>query len=161
MPSALYSRWDTPIEFKSSGGVLFAPTSLANNAGWKSDRYDLGTAAGPNRFIGRAKTKLAVAAAVGAILTIYLIGGDGTDADGDLTSGNGSLPAADRRRNLIPIATIVADAATVGPFVAPIPLFEFDDRYLQFAWYNEMGQALSSTATDHFMRIFPVPLENQ
>jgi hypothetical protein len=165
MPSRLYSLKETAIAFKKPGPVLLTLAGLTTGNGRVSDRWDRyqGGAAGAyaNRFMGRAKIKLAVAAVVGVTAAIYLVTSDGTDSDGGLGTGDAALPALDRRRNLTQIATIVADAATVGPFFAPISIFEFDDRYMQILVVNEMGQSLTAVDADHYVNIWSVPLENQ
>ena len=56
---------------------------------------------------------------------------------------------------------IVADAASVGPFTAPLPLFEVHSRFAQLAWYNELGQALTNVAGDHYITVWPVGQEIQ
>ena len=67
------------------------------------DRGDINLAT-PYQYAGFMETKLQAAAAVGAILTCYLVPGDGTDVAGGLVTTTAALPAADRRRNLIPLA---------------------------------------------------------
>jgi hypothetical protein len=162
MPSKQYAVRETVVTFKSTGGtVTFTPTSLANNAGRVSAQWDRGTGSSADRYIFRAKTKLAVAPAVGAILTIYLATSDGTDNDGELGTTDAALPAADRRRNLTPIGVIVADEASNTRFFITSGIIEILERFVQVVWYNEMGQALSATAADHLFELTPCPPEMQ
>lgn len=145
---------ETALVFGTSGQTVnLTMTSLANNAGRVSSQYDRGTGLASDEYFGRASIKLAVAAAIGATARIYVASSDGTDVDGGLSATDAALPSVERLRNLIQVATIVADAATVGPFFAPIPIFRFEGRYMQFVIYNEMGQALTATAADHYIKI--------
>lgn len=162
MPNKLYRALETAIVFKSAAGdALFTPTSLANGAGRVSARYDRGALSQADRFIFRARVKCATAPVVGAILTIYLALSDGTDADGELATTDAALPAADRRRNLRPIGCIQADEASAIRFFTKSDVIEVPDRYIQVVFYNELGVALSATATDHFFSLTPVPPELQ
>lgn len=159
MPNKILRVRESPIVF-STAGTLLTLTSLGNNAGRYSSRYDRGILAAPGELFGRAVIKLAVAAAVGTILTIYAFESDGTTADGTLGTVDAAL-TADKRRNGTPIGVIVADAASVGPFAGAIGLFEVHDRYLQLGVYNEMGQALSAVAGDHAITLWPLAWEVQ
>lgn len=161
MPQKLYSRREDAVRFEASGGnVVLTLTSLANGAGRVSAQYDRGVGGAADRFIWRFKTTLAVAAALGAVLTIYLVTSDGTDADGNLGTTDAALPALDRRRNLVPIGSVIADAASTGPFKAS-GVVEILERFVQVVVVNEMGQALSASAGDHAFVLTPVPPEVQ
>lgn len=164
MANKIYSVIETAITFKASGGtVLFTATSLANVAGRYSTQWDRtgGAVSKPDRYLWHARTKIAVAPAVGTILTIYLGASDGTDNDGELGTTDAALPAADRRRNLTPIGVIVADEASTSRVMKSSGIVELTARYYTLAWYNEFGQALSATAGDHVFTLEPVPPEIQ
>lgn len=162
MANLLYHVRETPIVFKSTGGdAVFTLTSLGTGAGRQSARFDRGTTAKPDRYIWRARTKAAVAPVVGNVVNLYLGTSDGTDADGELATGDAALPALDRRRNLQWIGSIVCDEASNTRFFTRSGLIEICERWIQPVWVNDLGQALSSTAADHYFTLTPAPPELQ
>lgn len=163
MPQKVYGIRESPIVFQETGGtVSFTPKNLATGAGWVSARYDRGAGvAFPERYILRGKTKVAAAATLGTILTMYLVQSDGTNADGALGTTNAALPTLDRRRNLTPVGVIVADGngTNLGPFISRPYTIEIYDQYFSLAWINEFGVALTNVAADHVCTVTPVPWE--
>ena len=162
MPNRILALRETPITFKQSGGTAdFNPSGKVNNTGRVSNRWDRGTLATSPRYIWRAKTRCATAPAIGAILKVYLVTSDGTDADGEINVVGGDLPTADRLRNLTPIGVVVADEASSTRFFIASGVVEILERYVQVVWYNEFGVALSATTTDHLFTLTAAPDEIQ
>jgi hypothetical protein len=159
MANAIYRARQSSVSFLSpapgnpNDGALLTMASLATNAGRYSSQFSRGIL-GAAEYEGYATIKLAVAAALGATATIYAISSNGTIRDGGLGATDAAL-TADKRRNLVPVGIIVADAATVGPFTGKISSFLAFDQYLSMAIYNEMGQALTAVAADHSIVIYP------
>lgn len=162
MANKVYTVRETPIVFAPSGGdVVFTPTSLANGAGRISAQLDRGSGAHATRYIWRARYRAAVAPTVGAVVRVYLVTSDGTYADGDLGTGDAAVSAEIDLGNARLIGAVAADAAsTTKDFVAS-GIVEAAARYLQVAWWNAIGQALSSTAGDQAMTLTPIPDEIQ
>jgi hypothetical protein len=160
MPSRVYAVREAAIVWTPTGTPAFAVQSLANNAGRVGARHQIAPAQAAERYLWRCKLSLAAAAAIGNTAAIYLATSDGTDADANLGTGDAALPSLDRTRNLQWIGTIVADAATVGPFKGS-GVIEIVAPYVQPVIVNTMGQAFSATTTDHNFSLTPIAMEIQ
>lgn len=165
MANKVYGQYESAITFKASGGtVLFTPTSVANNAGRISDRYDRGGGAPfakPTLYIWRVVTKAGAALAVGTALEVYLATSDGTSADGNQGTSDAAFSAADKRRNLQYLGALIADSTSSGEVQIASGLVEIRERYISVVWWNTLGQSLSGTAGDHSFTLTPVPDEIQ
>jgi hypothetical protein len=167
MPQLVYERRSTGIIFASTGQtVTLTFTSLANNAGRISSQWDRWSGSSsaiavPGEVSGYCTVKLAVAAAIGAILTVYAVPSNAGQVAGNFGTTDAAVASKDLFRNAIPIGVVVAHAATVGPFTGTLSLFRATDRYLQIGIFNEMGQALTGTAADHGAWLYPTSPELQ
>jgi hypothetical protein len=162
MANKIYLAPETTITFKSSGGtVMFTPTSVADAAGRLSARHDLGSASRSRRYEWRAKTKLSAAATVGRVIEIYLATSDGTIADGNQGASDAAFSAGDERRNLKFIGVIEVDKNDSTRVFHASGVCEIDARYVSVVWWNDTGQSLSGTASDHEFILTPVPDEVQ
>lgn len=169
MANLILAKEQTVITFKSSGGsALWTLTSLANNAGRVSTQYDRGAAARPRLAIVRCITKLGATTTsivAGNAISIYFATADTNDAtqvDGNVGQVDAALSSIEKRRNLQFVGTLEQDKTVaagdvyIGSWLMDIPW-----RYLSACMVNEIGQALSATATDHQLWITFVPDEVQ
>lgn len=162
MANKIYNAPETPITFKSSGGtVVFTPQNVSNGAGRISAQWDRGAGSKPGLYRWRARTKAAAALSVGTVLEIYAVTSDGTTVDGNFGTADAAVSASDKRRNLEPIGSIVADSTTNGEVQQSSGLIEIHERYFSVMWWNALGQALTNTAGDHEFILTPVPPEIQ
>ena len=162
MANKVYVAPETAISFKSSGGdVVFTPASVANGAGRISAQWDRGSGSKPARYVWRVHTKAAAALAVGVALEIYFATSDGTDVDGNQGTSDAAFSAADKRRNLQFVGTVVADSTTNGEVQISSGVVEIYTRYVSVVWWNALGQSLTGTNGDHTFTLTPVPDEIQ
>lgn len=162
MANKIYVAPETAISFKASGGdVTFTPQNVANAAGRISAQWDRGAGSKPARYVWRAHTKAGAALAIGATLEIYFATSDGTDVDGNQSTSDAAFAAADKRRNLQFVGTVVADSTTNGEVQIGSGVIEIFTRYLSVVWWNNLGQTLTNTAGDHTFTLTPVPDEIQ
>jgi hypothetical protein len=152
----------TGVVFKQTGGnVAFNPVSITNGQVRYSAQYDRGTAPSPNLYNWRARTKTAANPSIGAIMTIYLAAGDGTDIDGDIGTGGGLLASVDQLRNIPPIGVVVANYATTTNIYTASGTVEINARYVSVLWRNDLGVALSATAADSVFTLEPLNYQVQ
>lgn len=149
------------ISWKPSGGdyAITALTSLANNAGVKGARADLGLGY-MREYTAFWKFKFAVAPTAGTTVGVYLIWanastGAGTGGYDETTAG---LVTADYT-NILQFQCELLKTCTVynstNSMVWYAPLYA-KTRYLQPVFYNNAtGQAFSATGTDHEFVIIP------
>lgn len=162
MASKVYNAPETAITFKASGGtVVFTNTSVANAAGRISAQWDRGAGSQPGLYKWRATTKAGAALVVGNVLEIYFATSDGTIEDGNQSTSDAAFSATDKRRNLQPVGTIVADSTSNGEVQNGSGVVEILDRYVSVVWWNALGQTLSGSAGDHIFTLTAEPPENQ
>lgn len=163
MANKVYYAQETVKSFKSSGGdAVITLTSLANAAGRISAVLDLGAGSKSGEYVWAMRTRVAVAPTVGAAVRVYLATGlDGTWETGDFTAGDGAVSSEDLMKNLTLVGSVIADEASTTKDFVRNGLLYIRARYIRVAIWNDMGQALSSTATDHEFFLFPVPTEIQ
>lgn len=164
MANLIYHAPGTPITFKSSGGdVTFTPTSVANAAGRISAQWNRGAGSMPGLYRWEAITKAGAALAVGAVLEIYLATAhvSSSQIDGNQSTSDAAFSAADKRRNLQVVGSIVADSTSNGEIQTASGWVLITARYVSVVWWNALGQTLSGTASDHSFTLTPYPLEIQ
>jgi len=157
----------TSYVFKASGGdVVWTPSSTTTDqAGRRSARLDLGvTAAVPKPRLYEWRATITNGASTGTLgrgVYLYLItatastGAVGTD--GGETETDAALAGSDDRRNLTPIGVVVCDATAATSVYRKSGLLWISARYIQIAHWNDLGVAISSTATDHDFTLTPIP----
>lgn len=144
----------------SGGDVTFTPTSLADGAGRRSARLDLGSGARPSLYRWMAKTKFASALTANRIaVEIYLVESDGTRADGNQGDTDAAVSVSSKRANLQRIGSVVSDDTTSGEVQQASGYFRTSARYIQVVWWNASGVALTGTGSDHEFVIQPVNVE--
>lgn len=162
MPNKIYHATEATKVFAASGGdAVFTPTSLANGAGRISAQLDLGAPpkAGEYRWLARARC--AVAPTIGTTLRVYLVTSDGAYADGAFAATDAAIASEDALRNATLLGVVVCDAASTTKDFVRSGLLYLRARYVQVAWWNATGQALSATAADMAFSLTPVPSEVQ
>lgn len=153
--TTIYQNQGTDITWKASGGThVLTLTSLASNAGRKSDLHDFGTNIPQNARV-ELKTKIAVAPALGKTIDVYwACSVDNSSFDAQLAAGDAAL----------------SDVTTINQlrFVGSLSLlantnlqsqswdFAIPARYGFLVLINNSGQALSSTSADHILTITPL-----
>ena len=162
MANKIYVAPETAIVFKNSGGdVTFTPKNVANAAGRISAQWDRGSGSKPGRYYWRVHTKFQAGLTVGNALEVYFATSDGTDVDGNQGTTDAAFSAADKRRNLQFVGTVVADSTSSGEVQIASGLVEVYTRYLSVVWWNATGQTLTNTDSDHTFTLTPVPDEIQ
>lgn len=166
MPSKQYFAPETAVSFKNTGGdVALTMTSLANGAGRVSAQWDRGSGSKPGLYRWHYKTKAAAALAVGARLELYFAQANGTgttDIPGKLGTSDAAVSSIDKLRNLgSPFGGINADSTSNGEEQVASGICFLYSRYVSVVVWNALGQALSSTASDHELILTPIPPELQ
>lgn len=162
MANKIYVNPETAITFKASGGdVVFTPKNVASAAGRISAQWDRGSGAKPGRYVWRVHTKASAGLTVGNALEIYFATSDGTDVDGNQGTSDAAFSAADKRRNLQFVGSVVADSTSSGEVQIGSGVVEIFVRYLSVVWWNAFGQTLTNTDGDHTFTLTPVPDEIQ
>lgn len=161
--SKQYVNPEASKSFKASGGdKVLTLTSLANGAGRYSDQLDRGSGAHAADYRVEVCVKAAAGLTVGASFEVYIATAETSNTliDGNLGTTDGAL-VTDKRRNLRPVGQISADSTSSGELqVASFPV-RIESRYVTIAVWNALGQALTGTASDHYINLVPMPPENQ
>jgi hypothetical protein len=160
LPDTILRIAGTPIVWASTGGTYaFAPTSLANDAGWMGGKGDLG-AAWADEFNMHFETKVATAPTDGLAIEIYWCQSTsataGTANPGGLSGVSGLVTAPDQvKRQLIYLGPLIL-SNTIGTGVQAVSRMLYPRaRYGFPVIVNKSGVALSATATDHRITITP------
>ena len=162
MANETYLVRGTPVTFKSSGGtVLWTPTSVAFQAGRKSDQWDLGAGATPDEFEWRAKIALQATPVLSESIDFYLATSDGTIIDGNVTAGDAAFTDVDALPNLHYVGSLVVDT-TGTDSIRGSGTFRMTSRYgILVMWNNTAAETLSATATDHEFIATPIYYQGQ
>jgi len=154
------------ITFKDSGGsAVLATNGVASGAGRYSDRYDknpLASATGamPANWLWNCQFSLTGTNVVGATIEIYASLSDGTNADGQLGTTNGTL-VTDKRRNLKFLGVVSVDQTTTNTVMTGSGLAYLPLRYFSVAYWNATGLPLQSTNNVSLCTFYPIPNEMQ
>lgn len=169
MANKVYAHEETVLSWKSSGGTaVLTLTSLANNALRVGAQVDRGAGAAAMKYRWRLRTKLGATTTgvtVGNALSVHLATADTSDAtkvDGNVGQSDATATSIDKRRNLQWIGADEVDkTAAAGDEYIASGVCLVEARYISPAIGNEVGNALSSTATDHEFTLTPFPDELQ
>lgn len=166
MANAIFLKRGTQLTIKSSGGTAaITPTSVADGAGRISARLDLGSFPRADAVEVVAILKTASAPTTGKVARIYAIGseastGQGSTAftDGYFSASDAAISDEDTLRNTTLLGSVQADEQTVFQ-----KTFTFvpTRQYLQIAFWNAFGVAMSSTAADCQFLVTPLYYEVQ
>lgn len=170
MPSRLYNAPETKLSFKGSGGdALMTFASTPDGAFAASAQYDRGADSKPGFYRWRCRVKLSTTPPTSnAIAWLYLVQtDDATEIPGRLSTSDQELLVANSlnaTRNLgQSIGAINVDDSALSAsqvLVATGTCFVYF-RYITFAIYNTLSTALSSTESDHYFELTPIPPEFQ
>lgn len=139
----------------TGGDAALTLTSLANAAAREGVSLDLGATFA--RYWGwQFKTKFANNPTALTLLRLFLgFSADNTVFDGALAKTDQALAAEANINNLRELAPLVTKANTAIQVVGGV--FEATGRYVAPVVFNDgTGQALSSTAADHALTIWPL-----
>lgn len=161
--SKQYFAPESSITFGSnSNTVLFTPKNVASAAGRISAQYDRGSGSKPGLYRWEAKSKYGSALTVGNALEIYLATSqDGSTIDGNQSTTDAAFSAADKRRNLQYVGSVVADSTSSGEVQVGSGTVMIYSRYISVVWWNAMGQTLTNVDADHVFTLTPYPPEMQ
>ena len=165
MPSKQYFATETATTFKGSGGsftMTFA--SLANNNARVGGQWDRGSGSKPGLYIWKIKTKASSTLTAGNSAKLFLAQSmDTTDIPGRIPSTDQSITSGlpDRLRNLTLCGSVALDSTTNTDSFVALGLVEIWGRYVSPVFFNEFGQALSSTEGDHEIVFTPYVPEMQ
>lgn len=161
MANKIYVLQEAATTFSTTGSVTFTPTSLANGAGRISAQWDRGASARPAMFTARMRCKFATAPTAGNVVEAYLAAGNGVFVDGNLGVSDAAVSSSDKRRNLRWLMNLAADSTSSSEIFVATRRVWIPDRYVSILWWNAVGVALSSTATDHEFVLTPISDEIQ
>jgi hypothetical protein len=167
MANKVYVARETALSWKTSAGTaVITLTSLANAAGRIGAQVDRGAASTAARYVWRLRTKLGATTTgvvLGNTLSVYLAtSDDGTVIDGAQSTADAALSSLEKRRNLQFLGVVEVDkTAAAGDQYIGSGVCEIPSRYVSPVIINEVGNALSATATDHEFTLTPVPDEIQ
>lgn len=173
MPNKVYVARETRITFEPSGGdEPFTLTSLASGAGRVSDQLERGAGSIAQEYQGVLRTAFGTVPVVNEVLRIYLVEGwnfrnDGTpevDQGGALGAADAAVSDEDdliAAGHLIGYLVVPPSPAADTEYVSRPFRFLTAARYLQFAVWNATADALSATAADHELAVWPSPPEIQ
>ena len=144
------------IAWAAAGGdAVLTLTSLANNAARQGAKVDLG-ASFAERYGYRFTSKFASAPTADTLLRLFLaFSEDNTTFAGGATGSDAAYSDTDDLANTYELRPIVCDADTDAQTV--VGWFEPLGRYVApIVWNDATGQALSATAGDHALVIWPM-----
>lgn len=153
----VYTAFGTQKSFLVSGGdATLNVQNLANNAGAFSTQLNLGDSPRPTVYYWRAVTKITTAPTANTAIDVYAIWAD--DATNNAVDGNYNTSggATGNLQNLKWIGRIVAEAATANIVLKASGIVTIPSKFVQIAWFNQTGQALSNTNTDHGFYLTPM-----
>lgn len=165
MANKIYSATEAAVTWKAAGGTeLLTLTSVADGVGRNGAIHDFAAGARAHRYRLRLVFNPATAYAagdVGKTVEVYLrTSDDASIADNDDGVGDVALSSADKLRNLRHLLSVVIDEAADVTMSGSCE-FETRARYWGPVVMNRGGKALSSTAAQHFIEVYPVPEEVQ
>jgi len=162
MANLIYQLPQTAKVWKSSGGdAVWTPTSLGSGAGRQGAHLDFGSTARSRLYAWICSIVPGATRVVGQIgLRIYWKAGDGTYYENDDGTGDAAVSSINKLRNLRVLGAITIDEDAAVPMTAS-GLIELPHRYGAPVGWNGSSNALSSTATDFFFALYPVPDEIQ
>jgi hypothetical protein len=166
MASAIYLQRGAQLTIKSSGGTaVITPTSVGNGAGRISARLDLGAFPHADLLEIICILKTVSTPTTGTVARVYCIGSDaatgqGSTAytDGYFAESDAAITDEDTLRNTDLLTSVQADEQTVFQKRA---IYAPTRRYLQIAFWNAYGVAMSGTAADCLFLVTPLYYENQ
>ncbi len=173
MANLLYRKQETRITFEPSGGTItFTITSLGAADGQISNQLDRGASSHAQRYAGAFRTQFATIPVVDEVIRIYLIEGwEFRDGGTPAVKEGGDLPGTDNA--ITDESRFTAGGILIGRLVVPpspaadteyisLPFeFETEARYLQIGLWNDAVDALTATAGEHEVAMYPVPPELQ
>jgi hypothetical protein len=147
-------------KFETTVAATITLTSIANNAGRISAQIDNTTLRAPLMIVYWRIKNGGTAPTAGAPYTLYLI-----RADADGVHEDEGLSTADAAQATKPNNAEVIDAI---PAIATLSVFQYGSCWVQnpgpkfsFLVFNEAGQTISATSTDHYVRYVLVTPEVQ
>lgn len=156
MANLIYQTLETARVWAASGGdEVLTLTSMATVVGRKGDGHDWG-AVHSARVIVELKTAFAVGPVSGAVVEVWWFSSrDNSLFDGNQAAGDGALSDTDIIRQGHWIGNLVCDNVTTVQVQSW--LFCLPGRYGFPVVYNRTAQALSATAGDHKLTVWPYP----
>ena len=162
MTSKAYQLAETNITWLNTGGSeLLTLTSVAAGAGRQGALHDFGVAAFARDYNWRAYVKFATAPVVGEAIEIWWKSSDGTHPDNDDGTGDITVSAEDKLKNLKFLGSIIVDEASLTPEFVASGFVNLSHRHGSPVFWNRTADALSATATDHGFILTPVPMQGQ
>jgi hypothetical protein len=134
-------------------------TGLADGAGRVADQYDGGAQFPLKGWISVITKTGTVAPAAGSLLEFYLAY---ADPDGNISDGGSSSTGigtedgdlSNKPENVQQVGSLVMNAALAQEHRTIFPVFDLPRKWSLIVW-NETGEALSTTASDHVIKFIP------
>jgi hypothetical protein len=162
MPNKQYHAPETTVTFKESGGdVVITLLNLGYGAGRISARVDRGSGSKPGLYRWRAVMQWENNPAATDYAEIVLSTSDGTDADGNVGTGDAALTSA-QKSNCDVIGSVKAEEATGSTARKSSGTFTILDRYYSIGvWNASATKNLKNSANVSYVILTPVPPEQQ
>lgn len=163
MPNLIYTKRETPIVFRDSGGdAVITLQNLGFGAGRVSARYDRGAGSKPKLYTVTGIFQYETAPQLGEAVEVYLFQSDGTYVDGNIGTTDAAL-TSDKRRNGLPILFVVADTTATGTNIIRRAVnVEIVDQYFSVGvWNASTGDNLRNVANTSLLIFTPQPDEVQ
>lgn len=164
MANKVYIASETVKTFKDTGGdVTWTLANLANAAGRISAQLDLGANSRSGIYQWMFRYTAAVNPTVGLGVNLYAVFSDGTDVAGGLGTSDAAIATETilTHSNAQFIAPITANEASTSRAFTRFGTLWIPTRYVSFAVWNALGQALTNTAGNHYLKLTPIPDEIQ
>jgi hypothetical protein len=166
MANKIYVAPETVVSWKNTGGTeILTLTSLGASGGCRiGEEHDFGSASHARKYGIRLRTKFATEPVLREIIEVFIARGDGTYRDGDIGGSDAALTidsTDDRTLAMLPVMmNLVYHQDSTEEFIY-YGEFECGFRYLSPVVVNQTADALSATAADHELMIWPLPDEVQ
>ena len=163
MAHKVYRAIENALNFHDSGGdAVLSLQNLPFQAGRVSARVDRGVGSKPARYLIRLVAQFETAPIVGEAVHAWVVGSDGTYADGVVGTADAALTAG-QKSNLGPpaVTTLAQSTSTATDNIASAEVTIYD-RYFSIAvWNDSAGDNLENTANASRVIVTPVPDEIQ
>lgn len=153
--STITKKMGTAITWINTGGdEVLTLTSLANGSARQGDKTDLGATFGVE-YGFKLSTAIQATPTDGALVRIFMaFSEDDTTFAGGASGTDGAFSAPDALRNVLELTPLVCDNLTTAQII--VGKFTPLARYAAPIVLNSSGAALSATAGDHELVIWPI-----
>lgn len=136
----------TPIVWSdTTGDLAITINNLAAGTGRVGARKDFGAGPQPDAYSWRFTCQFETAPVVGETVDLYLSTSDGSEEDGQIGTTDAALSAEDKLKNLLFLASLVVDVATVDIDFTVSGVVSIPTRYVSPVVFNNTADNLQAT----------------